>query len=181
MRKSHIWLIIAVSLLLMLGVGTTVALLVASTNTVANTFTIGNVGITLTETTGNEYKIIPGATVKKDPVVTVLSGSDSCWLFVKVEKNSTFDSYCTYEVQDEWTSLPGHEGIYYQKVDSPRENMTFPILENNCIRIKDTVTKEQLSILTIHPILQFTAYGVQSDGVDTAHDAWQIINQGEEE
>ena len=56
-----------------------------STATITNTFTAGNVSITLKESSViDSYKLIPGKTYTKDPVITVVDGSESCWLFVKV-------------------------------------------------------------------------------------------------
>ena len=176
MRKSHIWLIITAVLLAAVGVGVTVALLVASSKPVVNTFTIGGVNITLTETT-TEYKLTPGATVAKDPTVTVLANSEKSWLFVKVEKEQDFDAYCTYELQNGWTALEGHSGIYYQLVEKSSENQAFPVLKNNCVLVKDTLTEEQLNAITANPTLTVTAYAIQDDGLGTATAAWQALNQ----
>ena len=176
MRKSHIWLIIASVLLVAVSVGVTVALLVASSNPVVNTFTIGGVDITLTETT-TEYKLTPGAAVAKDPTVTVLGNSEKSWLFVKVEKEQAFDAYCTYEIRDGWTALEGHSGIYYQLVEKSSENQAFPVLKNNCVLVKDTLTEEQLNAITANPTLTVTAYAIQDDGLGTATAAWQALNQ----
>ena len=45
------------------SVGGTLAWLKASTDPVTNTFTVGDINIDLTETTGNNYKIIPGVDI----------------------------------------------------------------------------------------------------------------------
>lgn len=66
------------------AVGGTIAWLTATTEPVVNTFTYGKIKIELTETTGTEYKIIPGVNISKDPKVTVKADSEACWLFVKV-------------------------------------------------------------------------------------------------
>ena len=78
------------ALVLVIGcaVGGTVAWLVSSTDPVVNTFTYGDINITLGETTGNDYKIIPGVNIDKNPKVTVKGGSEACWLFVKVEEEN---------------------------------------------------------------------------------------------
>ena len=83
-------LMLALVLVLGCAVGGTVAWLVAKTDPVVNTFTYGDINITLTETTGDDYKIIPGVDIGKDPKVTVKAGSEACWLFVKVEEEGTF-------------------------------------------------------------------------------------------
>ena len=175
MRKSLIGLIIALALLLAVSVGVTVALLVASSKPVVNTFTVGGVDITLTETT-TEYKMTPGVTVAKDPTVTVLGNSENCWLFVKVEKENDFDTFCTYEIQDGWTALEGQAGVFYLMVEKSSANQSFPVLKNNSVLIKDTLTEEQLNGVTVNPTLTVTAYAAQIDGLATPAAAWQALN-----
>ena len=75
--------------------------------------------VTLTETE-EEYKMVPGYTIHKDPKTTVVKGSEECYLFVKVEKSANFDSYMTYEMADGWTALEGVEGVYYREVTSKK-------------------------------------------------------------
>ena len=175
MRKSLIGLIIALALLLAVSVGVTVALLVASSKPVVNTFTVGGVDITLTETT-TEYKMTPGVTVAKDPTVTVLGNSENCWLFVKVEKENDFDTFCTYEIQDGWTALEGQAGVFYLMVEKSSANQSFPVLKNNSVLIKDTLTEEQLNGVTVNPTLTVTAYATQIEGLATPAVAWQALN-----
>ena len=175
MRKSLIGLIIALALLLAVSVGVTVALLVASSKPVVNTFSVGGVDITLTETT-TEYKMTPGVTVAKDPTVTVLGNSENCWLFVKVEKENDFDTFCTYEIQDGWSALEGQAGVFYLMVEKSSANQSFPVLKNNSVLIKDTLTEEQLKGVTVNPTLTVTAYAAQIDGLATPAAAWQALN-----
>lgn len=177
MRKSRIWLIVVSAVLLAISAGVTVALLTSSSYTVKNTFTAGEVSITLKETTGSEYKMTPGATVKKDPVVTVKAGSEDCWLFVKIEKSSNFDTYCSFAVSDGWTSLAGHGDVYYRKVEKSETDVAFQILKDDSFSVRDTVTEELLNAVTVNPTLSFTAYAAQSDVLETAHDAWRILEQ----
>ena len=101
MRKSRKWLIVTAALLLVLGVGATIAYLVSSPATVKNTFTVGDVSITLQETTGTRYILAPGVALPKDPTITMKAGSEACWLFVKVEKEAGLDDFCTYEIQND--------------------------------------------------------------------------------
>ena len=176
MRKTHIWVIIASALLIIIGVGVTVAYLVASSNTVRNTFTVGFVDIELRETT-KEYKIIPGATVEKDPIITVKKGSERCWLFVKVEKTGDFDAYCTYQIADGWYALAGHSGVYYREVGHALADMPFGVLKDNCIQIGENISEGQLELITENPILKFTAYAAQGDSLDSAHVAWQLFEE----
>ena len=177
MRKSHRWLIAALAVILVVGVGVTVALLVSSTNPIVNTFTFGGVNITLTETTGTEYTMTPGVPVKKDPTVTVLADSETSWLFVKVDKQHNFDAFCVYEMEDGWTALDGQEGVYGRLVEKSMADQVFPVLKDNRILVRDTVTEEQLAAVSERPTLTFTAYAIQGDSLTNAADAWRTLNQ----
>jgi len=177
MNKKHLALIIAAALLLVMGISSTVAYLISRSDALENTFTVGDVSITLNETTGSTYTMAPGVTLYKDPIVTVKALSESCWLFVKVEKTANFDRFCTYEIQEGWISLSENEGIYYQKIERSTVDKSFSILRNNRVTVKDTLTEEELNAVTDNPTLKFTAYAVQSEGIATAHEAWQILNQ----
>ena len=177
MRKRYAWLIISAILLFTIGVGVTVALLVSSSNTVVNTFTIGDLNISLGETTGDTYIMTPGVGVPKDPVVTVIANSESCWLFVKIEKSANFDDFCSYELQSGWTEFSSAEGIYCRQVSKSSVDLVFHLLKNDRVLVKDSVTEEQLNALTSHPTLNFTAYAIQSESVATAQEAWTLLNQ----
>lgn len=179
-KKKISWLGLVITLIAFVSVSATLAYLVASSRTITNTFTVGNIEITLTESTGNTYKIIPGTTVEKDPTVTVKGGSDACWLFVKVEKTDGFDSYMTFEPDVGWTILEGAEGIYYRQVETSSDDTAFSVLKNDTVTIKDTVTEEQLAELDKNPSLQFTAHAIQIEGNETAQIAWQNISVEEE-
>ena len=175
MKKRWIWLAVTAAVLLSVAVGTTLALLIASSNRVDNTFTVGNVEIALSETTGDTYKLIPGVTLDKDPRVTVKAKSEDCWLFVKVERSVGFDRYCRYELADGWIALAGHSDVYYRRVAKAGVDLVFHVLHNDRVMVYDTVTEEQLAAIGRVPTLTVTAYAVQSRGVDTAADAWQIV------
>ena len=90
MNGKALALILAVVLVVGGVVGGTLAWLTAESDTVTNTFTLGDIDIDLDETTGSNYTMIPGNTIGKNPKVTVTAGSEDCWLFVKVEKTGEF-------------------------------------------------------------------------------------------
>ena len=177
MKKKFIVLTVAVSILLVAAVGGTVAWIIATSNPVENTFTVGNVKITLTETTGSSYEMTPGVTVEKDPTVTVKAGSDACWLFVKIEKSADFDSFMTYHTADGWTSLADHDGVYYRQVEKTEADTAFPVLRNHHVMTNESVTEEQLNAVTVNPTLSFTAYAIQQTGFSTAELAWNELNR----
>lgn len=168
------------ALVLVIGcvAGGTVAWLVATSDTVTNTFTYGNIDIALTETTGKDYKIIPGKDILKDPKVTVKGGSEACWLFVKVEESGTFVAdKVTYAIDKDWTALEGEKGVYYRKVAAVTADTDFSVLEGNKITVKDTLTKGDIKdIAATNPTLTFTAYAVQQENIADAATAWKAAN-----
>lgn len=168
------------ALVLVIGcvAGGTVAWLVATSDTVTNTFTYGNIDITLTETTGTSYKIIPGTDITKNPKVTVKGGSEACWLFVKVEESGTFVAdKVTYAIDKDWTALEGEKGVYYRKVAAVTADTDFSVLEGNKITVKDTLTKGDIKdIAATNPTLTFTAYAVQQENIPDAATAWKAAN-----
>ena len=168
------------ALVLVIGcvAGGTVAWLVAKTEPVVNTFTYGNIDITLTETTGTSYKIIPGTDITKNPKVTVKGGSEACWLFVKVEESGTFVAdKVTYAIDNGWTPLEGEKGVYYREVAAVTADTDFSVLEGNKIIVKDTLTKGDIKdIAATNPTLKITAYAVQQENIADAATAWKAAN-----
>ena len=168
------------ALVLVIGcvAGGTVAWLVAKTEPVVNTFTYGNIDITLTETTGTSYKIIPGTDITKNPKVTVKGGSEACWLFVKVEESGTFVAdKVTYAIDNGWTPLEGEKGVYYREVAAVTADTDFSVLEGNKITVKDTLTKGDIKdIAATNPTLKITAYAVQQENIADAATAWKAAN-----
>ena len=151
--------------------GTTLALLADKTESVVNTFTVGDVDITLTETTGDEYKMIPGSTIEKDPTVAVLADSEECWLFVEIKESDNLDAFIAYEVADGWTELAGNAGVYYR---TAKAGDSFSVLADDQVTVKETVTKAQMDAITdvTKPTLTFTAYAVQAENVNDVNTAW---------
>lgn len=173
-------------------IGGTVAWLIADTDPVVNTFIYGDINITLEETDAdgdgnpdaNEYPMVPGNAIEKDPKVTVLANSENAWLFVKLEKSANFDDFMTYEIADGWTALDGVTGVYYRTVDKATSDAEFIVLKDNTVNVKGEVTKEKLNALDAngasnYPTLTVTAYAVQRDSnIATAADAWAKIPAG---
>ena len=170
---------LAVTLLIGCAIGGTVAWLTDKTTAVTNTFTYGDINITLAETTGTDYKIIPGKDINKDPKVTVKANSEACWLFVKVEEKGTFvANKVTYSIADGWTKGDGTnipENVYYREVDAVTADTDFAVLEGNKVTVSDTLTKEDIKNITTNPTLTFTAYAVQKDGIADAATAWTKV------
>lgn len=169
------------ALVLVIGcaVGGTVAWLTAQTDSVVNTFTYGDINIDLKETTGNDYKIIPGVDIEKDPKVIVKANSEACWLFVKVKKEGTFvTNKVTYFIADDWKKLNGTENVYYREVDAATTDLEFNVLKNNKVTVSEKLTKAEVKNITAEnqPKLTFTAYAVQKEGITDAATAWTKVN-----
>lgn len=186
-------LIMALVLLVGGVIGGTVAWLIATPDPVVNTFTYGDINIDLDETdtqldddndpNTNEYEMMPGQPITKDPEITVKSGSEEMWLFVKLEKSSNFDTFMEYTVADGWTALSGVDGVYYQHItaeDVATADKKIAVIKDDTVTVKESVTKEQLNALDSgssenYPTLTVTAYAVQYAGNATADDAWAKV------
>lgn len=179
MKKKTLALVLA---LVLVGIiGGTIAWLTDSTEEVVNTFTDSDIEITLKETTGDEYKMVPGYTIGKDPKVTVEAGSEKCYLFVKLEKSDNFTDFLTYEMADGWTALGGVDNVYYRTVDTADKDTAYSVLKNDQVTVQGNVTKEKMDSLTEanYPTLNVTAYASQynknATESFTVNEAWANI------
>lgn len=192
MKKSFI-VLLALVLIVGIAVGGTVAWLTATSDTVTNTFTTSDIGVTLTESENLNLKIVPGASTKKDPKAKVNSGSEYCWLFVKIEEqNNTFDTskkYVTYEIAEGWTQLTQDKDgnsitdlVYYRKVDGTTNtlNTDYSVLKDDKVTFNSDITKTNMPTAANAPKLIFTAYASQLNKNATedftAAEAWANIS-----
>ena len=171
-------LILAVALLVVGAGSGTLAWLSDKTDSVNNVFTTSNIEVTLGETTGNSYQMIPGWSNDKNPLVTVDAKSEDCWVFIEVEENFdsitvngttySFDDFIAYKIdQNIWTKLSGEsgnnaEGVYYCQREKSTSNVEIPILtggtytvggvdytwNDNQVLTKPDVTKEMMKAIT---------------------------------
>lgn len=200
--KKTAALILSVSLLLGATLGGTLAWLTDKTEEVTNTFTVSNVGLELTETTEG-YKMIPGLTIAKDPLVTVTAGSEDCWVFLKVMETENLDSFIEYKIDsNNWTPLTGENGdvvddVYYIKVTDITSARNIKVLaggeytvdatnvtytwEANQVLTKPEVIETMMDEITpeTEPKLTFTAYASQlyrSNDVEFKPiEAWNLV------
>lgn len=170
------------ALVLVIGcvAGGTVAWLVATTDSVTNTFTYGDINIELGETkpVNRQAKIIPGVDIEKDPKVTVKAGSEACWLFVEVKEEGTFVTGVTYSIATGWTQGDGTiipANVYYRAVDAVTADTDFDVLKDNKVTVSENLTKEEIKEIAAQPKLTFTAYAVQKDGIADAATAWAKV------
>lgn len=203
MKKKILVACLCVALAVLTVAGTTLAYLTSKTNEVKNTFTVGKVNIelwehqyvpetnTLNDTkldgsagkTGNDYKIIPGVDLPKDPTVVVKAGSEDCWLFVKVDaQNWPANQKISYTFNTAgWTKLTGVEGVdnvYYREMADITADQTIELLTGNKVTVSEDLTMDEINAFTEAqktPTLAFTAYAIQKAGFTTAAAAWAEV------
>lgn len=179
-----------------------------STDKVENTFTVGNVKITLDEakvnTDGtpvtpaervkaNEYKLLPGHTYTKDPMVTVLNGSEASYIKMTVTFSkasaldaifaptgadliSIFNGYdsanwiCKDNTKDANADTRTYEFWYKETVGAPTADVALDALFDS-ITVPGTITNEQLATIEGMTIT-VNAYAIQADGFANADAAW---------
>lgn len=162
-----------------------------SKDEVVNTFTVGSVAITLDETDvdnstadanrdkANSYKLMPGHTYIKDPIVHVDSTSEDCYLFVKVTNEITaIEGDTTVAAQmtaKGWVAVDGAAGVYvYSKDGTPAVvagGSDVTVFDNFTISgTVDNATLDNYDNKTI----TVTAYAIQADGFKgkTASEIW---------
>ena len=192
--KKTLTVIIALVLVVVMSVAGTVAYL-TSRATVTNTFTVGNVAITLDETkvdeygvaitgeqagrvTSNTYKLIPGQPYTKDPIVHFQPDSEASWLFVKVENGiSSIEAddnpIAAQIVANGWTALTGEEGVYYKKVDANTTSVAVDYAVFGSFTLKGDANVADYDGKTI----VVTAYAIQAAGFNTAEAAWTEVSK----
>ena len=186
MKKKGLALVLALTLLVVCVVAGTLAWLTAKSDVVTNTFTTSDIKVELKETTGQKYKMIPGYTISKDPKATVLAGSEECYLFVKLDKSTNFDTYLEYVIADGWTKLDDvADTVYHRVVDGTTNQIgtAYSVLKGDQVTVKGSVTKEQMNALDAEgvakPTLTITAYASQlhKNATETfsASEAWNNI------
>ena len=179
--KKTFTIVVSVLLICCCIVGGTVAWLTAKTAPITNTFTIGNITITLVETQGaSNYKIVPGTEYAKNPTVIVARGSEACWLFVKVAASEHVSEYVEYAIADGWTQLAGDDTVWYRSVASNEsEDQSFQVIANDKITIDSNVTKEMADTAISNNYqlsLEITAYAIQSENIADVATAWSELN-----
>lgn len=173
------------------------------TKTVTNTFTVGKVAITLDETdvdingvqdgttrvTANQYKLMPGHTYTKDPIVHVDSKSEDCYLFVKVDNEITAiegDTTVAGQMAAKgWVVVSeaqsqAEETVYVYKTDESNpavvtKSSNVTVFDN--FTVAGTVDNTTLATYA-NKTIKVTAYAIQADGFEgkTAAEIWKAAN-----
>lgn len=183
-----------------------------STDTVTNTFTVGKVNIKLDEAKANSdgtlvegaervkansYKLLPGHIYSKDPMVTVLSGSESSYVKMTVTFSKAneldaifapdgadmlkiFNGYnatnwiAKGNTKDETANTRTYEFWYKEAVGAPDGDVALDALFDS-ITVPGEITDAQL--VTIEGMtITVNAYAIQADGFADAAAAWAAFN-----
>lgn len=205
-KKVFVTVLCAVLLVAASVLGTMAYL--TSQDTVTNTFTVGNVQIKLDEAKANpdgslvanadrvkanSYKLLPGHTYNKDPMVTVLKGSESSYVKMTVtftkaaeldaifapngaDMTSIFNGYdstnWTYKgnTKDTSANTRTYEFWYKETVAAPDGDVALDALFDS-ITVPGTITNAQLATIEGMTIT-VNGYAIQADGFANAEAAW---------
>ena len=177
--KKTLTVLLALVLVIAMSVAGTMAYLTDDAS-VTNTFTVGNVTITLDEAKVNEYgvadksvprvdrntyKLIPGHNYTKDPIIHVDPKSEDCWLFVKVENGlAAIEADTTIAAQltaNGWTATA--EGInIYARAAANKAGDNVPVFGSFTLKGDAVVANYANAEIKV------TAYAIQADNFDTA-------------
>lgn len=146
-----------------------------SQDTVKNTFTVGEISLTLDEkdtdgsetnttTSGrdkaNEYHLLPSKTYEKDPTVHVAAGSEDCYIYVKVTNGiagaeattGTYNGVVYSSISDQigelgWTQLVVNDAAVDRVYYKTVEKKDTPqdLVVFNQFKIKDEITNAELA------------------------------------
>lgn len=207
MKTRKILTLVACAVLLVaITVVGTMAFLNDTSETVTNTFTVGDIKITLdevevdtdgvptgdTRVTKNEYKLIPGNEYTKDPTVHVEKGSEICWVFVTVDNgiasiesdDTDYTSINDQILANGWTALMDGETqvekegakVYYKAAIDATEE-DVDLVVFESFKVADDLENDALAAFAENkPEVVIIAYAIQSDNLDTAADAWDALN-----
>ena len=205
-KKVFVTVLCAVLLVAASVLGTMAYL--TSNDEVVNTFTVGNVQIKLDEAKANpdgslvanadrvkanSYKLLPGHTYNKDPMVTVLKGSESSYVKMTVtftkaaqldaifapngaDMTSIFNGYdksnWIYKgnTENATENTRTYEFWYKETVAAPDGDVALDALFDS-ITVPGTITNAQLATIEGMTIT-VNGYAIQADGFANAEAAW---------
>lgn len=203
MQKRTMIFITTMVLLFAIVTGSTIAYMTSKSATVTNTFTYGNVLITLDEadvddsdkdgdTTDrdiqNSYRLYPGKTYVKDPTVHVGADSEDCYLFVKVVNpisSLEADGDTTIANQMKalgWSIVSGETNVYYYDGKKQGTNdTTATVSKGENIKVFETVTiANNATFSGSYGDVTVTAFAVQAEGFASAAVAWTAVKGANE-
>lgn len=169
-------LAVALAATLLIG-GGTFAYLQSSTEDKANVFSTNRVTVELSETTGENYDIIPGTSQNKDPKVKVDNTVDA---YVYVEVTDTTQGIVTYEMAEGWELLSGMDNVYYREVAADSDVKEFSVLKGDKVTYSAALENSDMldgeGNLKTGMELTFKAFAIQKEGFEEPTKAYSYIN-----
>lgn len=190
MRNAKKALLLALCALLLVGASImgTLAYL-TSQATVTNTFTAGNVAITMVESVVNEYgvkltgttdkntyKLIPNHTYVKDPTITVGENSEDCFVFVKISNGLGTAGAIRMNAGWACVATNGNESVW---VYGTAEQATVLSKNGTVIPFEQfTFSKDAKPADYQGASIVVTAYAIQADTLEnkTPAEIWQLFD-----
>lgn len=206
-------LLVALVLLISCAAGGTLAWLMTRTETITNVFTVGDIELklqehvldpntgkatdTLTDVGQDSIPVLPGRTIEKDPFVTVVKGSEPCYVrvFMIVNWTEAADNVFKVKAYDDWVKMasgwvPGEyhfdgsyatngqyvgtdimELRYSGTVDATDADVVLPVMESitfgSDLSLSNVAALEGCSI-------SFVAQAVQAETFGSASEAFAV-------
>lgn len=174
MKKKALLFVLAAAIIVVASVGGTLAWLSDKPTAITNTFTAGKVDINLTESTGTNYTLVPGATIAKDPKVTVVANSEPSYIFVKV-KNPLGQGITLNIDTAKWIAVSGISGLASDEIVYKYYQTVAKSTTATDLQVFTTVTvPNTLSSLTGGDIV-VSAYAVQANNLPAGSTDAQIF------
>ncbi len=165
-NKKRIGLIVSVIALVTLATaGVTFAYLSSTTATITNTFTAGDVQISLAESNfvqEDAHVLVPGASFDKNPTVTVLANSENCWVAVKVTVPKALDTLVTLD----WNTTNWQ---LVKKITDPDNSTNYAYFYKYQGEVSKAATATQLAAVFNHVSVNTADTNAQLQGL-TAND-----------
>jgi len=206
--SKSVFLMLALVLVLGCTIGGTLAWLTAKTNDVENTFVAGQIGALkleeeadqITTEVGNQFIVVPGVDITKDPKVTYTPTTADgtvpvdAYVFVKLTGigqnkwtwNATASQYeiksgnnvvMSFKIADGWTAVPNVSDVYYKTSTGNTGLTDDAIIKDNKITVSHLITEDDVTtVATAADKLTFTAYAIQQQGFESVTDAWNEVS-----
>lgn len=201
-KKSILTMAISLALVGTISVGATMAYLSSSASQ-TNTFTVGNVAISQNENsewskvgtdsdfTNQAHPLIPGVAVAKAPQITITSNNVGCYLYMKVDINSTLQALLADESTNAteanviakklgidttvWQPVNGYDNIYkYIGTNSVSGVVTgtpvIPALFSDVKIAPDTTSTQMSALNSGNSKITVSSFAIQSDALSSDSD-----------
>ena len=175
-KMKKITALVLSAVLLVTGTVAATGAYLTDTKAVTNTFTMGEVEITLAETCENEFQLIPGKKYEKDPVVTVVAAETNVDVFLYVEFDPTEpDKYLDYTsaltAANGWTEVA--ENVWGRRVNVSDATKSWNLIEKDTVTVKSSLEEKNMPAEDIE--MAYTAYAIQAEGFDL-NSGWTALN-----